>query len=138
MITGFKTMRNCIVFVILLQTVCVFGAKLRLRSDKEWPRRELPHFKYTIDELLRADFPKKTSNDLYLDPCKSGKTVHKWIGIFQGQVIDSPLFVIFNTNLLFWNLAHFRHREHAHCGICISYLAPKQLITKILSIIRLK
>ena len=30
-------------------------------------------FKYSIDELLTAVFPKKISEDLDLDPCKAGK-----------------------------------------------------------------
>lgn len=33
------------------------------------------HFKYTIDELLTNNFPKKITNDLDLDPCKAGKLI---------------------------------------------------------------
>lgn len=45
----------------------VLGKSISERTKKS------QSFKYTIEELLTSTFPKKTSNDLDLDPCKAGK-----------------------------------------------------------------
>lgn len=57
----------------MLQSVLVLSARIFRESEKEWNIKDPPHFKYTTDQLLIANFPKKTSNDIFLDPCKSGK-----------------------------------------------------------------
>lgn len=62
--------------VLVLQSVFVLSARILRENEKEWYIKDLPHFKYTMDELLVANFPKKTSNDIFLDPCKSGKNTH--------------------------------------------------------------
>lgn len=60
----------------ILITFCVLNIVTVLNSvivEKENWRAPPPHFKYTVDELLSRIFPKKVSNDIYLDPCKAGK-----------------------------------------------------------------
>lgn len=52
-----------LVFALLVVTVA-------LNSDDHRTRHKQ---KFTIDELLTTVFPKKTSDDLDLDPCKAGK-----------------------------------------------------------------
>ncbi|CAH0558861.1 unnamed protein product [Brassicogethes aeneus] len=50
-------------FMCLLVIVNCFISQHEITEHKE---------KYTIDELLNTVFPKKTSNDLDMDPCKAG------------------------------------------------------------------
>lgn len=66
-------MNKLVIIIIVLEGVSVFSAIFVRESAKEWPRKEMPRFKYTADQLLTAEFPKKTSDDIFLDPCKSGK-----------------------------------------------------------------
>lgn len=72
-----KAMSNLDAFVIcvVIQCLYVHSASLLRKSEKEWPDIEKPHFKYTMDQLLTANFPKRTSDDIFLDPCKSGKEI---------------------------------------------------------------
>lgn len=58
----------------------VFSSSIRGRTNYNYPDNNNNnnnslniHFKYTIDELLNSNFPKKITNDLDLDPCKAGK-----------------------------------------------------------------
>lgn len=59
-----------IVIFVSLQCAAVFGTVL---IEKYSRTSVQPHFKYTIDQLMTTVFPRKTSDDLDLDPCKAGK-----------------------------------------------------------------
>jgi hypothetical protein len=41
---------------------------------------------FSIQQLLTKRFPHRISDDIYLDPCKAGKTkTNKHLSIFQGK-----------------------------------------------------
>lgn len=58
---------NVLLFVI------VDGHLLPHKNDRTINRQQQSHY-YTIDELMTTVFPKKSSNDLDMDPCKAGKS----------------------------------------------------------------
>lgn len=58
--------------VIYFQYIIISVSLVRGKSISERTSKK-PIFKYTIEELLSNNFPKKSSNDLDLDPCKAGK-----------------------------------------------------------------
>lgn len=62
----------CLIFV--LKNVLVLGVIVLKEHEHIWTEQTEPNFKYTADQLLMSDFPKKTSDDFYLDPCKAGKS----------------------------------------------------------------
>lgn len=66
-------MFSTVINVLLFQSVWVLSSILSRDGEKEWNKKVFPHFKYTTEQLLKTEFPKKTSNDIYLDPCKSGE-----------------------------------------------------------------
>lgn len=90
-----------VTIILVFQSVNVLSARIVRRTEKEWHTKDLPHFKYTIDQLLSAHFPKKTSNDIFLDPCKSGKSIcpYNYVNlIFFGKVrtITKTLLMLFS------------------------------------------
>lgn len=56
----------------LLKNVFVLSVIILKDQDHVYSGQLEPSFKYTIDQLLMNDFPKKTSDDIYMDPCKAG------------------------------------------------------------------
>lgn len=72
-------MYNLIVFITCLVWINVHSASFLRESGKTTlPYTEKPHFKYTVDELLNAHFPERTSDDVFLDICKSGKDLNHY------------------------------------------------------------
>lgn len=53
----------------VLKNVLVLGVIVLKDRENAWRQNS----KYTVDQLLMSDFPKKISDDIYLDPCKAGK-----------------------------------------------------------------
>lgn len=62
--------------LFVLRYVLVFG--VLVVNEKELVPDTSP--KYTVEQLLEGDFPKKTSEDIYLDPCKAGKMFLNFYG----------------------------------------------------------
>lgn len=61
-----------IIVIFLLKTVLVLSVMVMKDQEHVYTEQLEPSFKYTVDQLLTTDFPKKTSDDIYLDPCKAG------------------------------------------------------------------
>ncbi|CAG9855331.1 unnamed protein product [Phyllotreta striolata] len=55
--------------VFVLHVVTVSGSVI-VEKKENW-RSPRSNFKFSVDELLSRVFPTKTSNDLYMDPCKA-------------------------------------------------------------------
>lgn len=64
-----------VVILCVLPFVAVVSSVIVQKHDKLWTKSYSPSFKYSVDDLLRTVFPKKTSDDIYLDPCKAGNLI---------------------------------------------------------------
>lgn len=62
----------CVLFIV--KNVLVASVVDLNDLENVWTQQVEPQFKYTVDQLLSSDFPTKISDDIYLDPCKAGKS----------------------------------------------------------------
>lgn len=58
-----------IIFLIVITVECNYKNATRTRHHS---KKRIYRPKFTVDELLTKTFVHKISNDIYLDPCKSG------------------------------------------------------------------
>nr|XP_023021404.1 tolloid-like protein 2 [Leptinotarsa decemlineata] len=65
-------MSKILVIICFLTGALVSSSVIdKTRENYRTKYTSLPYFKYTVDELLTSNFPTKTSEDVYLDPCKA-------------------------------------------------------------------
>lgn len=84
----FLIMCRILVTFFVLHTMTVFSSVL-VEKKENW-RAFPPHSKYTIDELMNQVFPKKSSDDQDLDPCKAGPFLGD-IAIGEGEKIPARM-----------------------------------------------
>ena len=74
-----KHLPLCSLLLFLIHLNPIEGMVANGTLLKMQPKSDYRHSRYTIDDLLYAKFSYKVSDDIDMDPCKSGKsTIIEW------------------------------------------------------------
>lgn len=74
--------------IILNNVFIVLSVTVSEEHENVWTQQSEPSFKYTVEQLLVGDFPKRTSDDIYLDPCKAGKSCQRHNSFYSGVCLE--------------------------------------------------